>query len=70
MSLDDDARAELAALEAAGRLRVPRIVSGRQGTTITLDASGSRDTTVLVRKLPEVAVITGALPLAHDAASQ
>lgn len=37
VSLDDDARAELRALEAAHRLRVPRIVDGAQGPTITLD---------------------------------
>lgn len=37
MSLDDDARAELAALEAAGRLRTPRVVDGVQGRVITLD---------------------------------
>ena len=37
MSLDDDARAELAALEAAHRLRVPRVVETRQGPTFVLD---------------------------------
>lgn len=37
MSLDDDARAELAALEAAHRLRVPRVVESRQGPTFVLD---------------------------------
>jgi 8-amino-7-oxononanoate synthase len=37
VSLDDDARSELAALEAQGRLRVPRIVSGAQGATCVID---------------------------------
>ncbi len=37
VTLDDDVRAELAALEAAGRLRVPRIVDGAQGVEIALD---------------------------------
>lgn len=37
MSLDDDARAELAALEAAHRIRVPRVVESRQGPTFLLD---------------------------------
>lgn len=37
MSLDEEARAELAALEAAGRLRVPRIVDGAHGPTISVD---------------------------------
>jgi 8-amino-7-oxononanoate synthase len=37
VSLDDDARAELAALEAAHRLRVPRVVDGAQGPRVTLD---------------------------------
>lgn len=37
MSLDDDARVELAALEAAHRLRVPRVVEGVQGPTIVID---------------------------------
>lgn len=37
MSLDEDARAELAALEAAHRLRVPRVIDGRQGPTLTID---------------------------------
>lgn len=37
MSLDDDVRAELAALREAHRLRVPRIVDGPPGPTITLD---------------------------------
>ena len=36
MSLDDDARAELAALDALHRRRVPRIVEGAQGPTIQL----------------------------------
>lgn len=39
MSLDDDARAELKQLEAIGRLRVPRVVDGRQGPRITLDGT-------------------------------
>lgn len=37
MSLDDDARAELTALESAHRLRVPRVIDGRQGPTLTID---------------------------------
>jgi 8-amino-7-oxononanoate synthase len=37
VSLDEDARAELAALEAAHRLRVPRVIDGRQGPTLTID---------------------------------
>jgi 8-amino-7-oxononanoate synthase len=37
MSLDDDAKAELAAIEASGRLRTPRVVDGKQGRTIVLD---------------------------------
>jgi 8-amino-7-oxononanoate synthase len=37
VTLDDDARAELRALDAANRLRVPRIVDGRQGPRVTLD---------------------------------
>ena len=37
MSLDDDVRGELAALEAAHRLRVPRIVDGMQGPVATVD---------------------------------
>jgi 8-amino-7-oxononanoate synthase len=37
MSLDDDARAELVALDAAHRLRVPRVVETRQGPTFVLD---------------------------------
>lgn len=37
MSLDDDARAELARLEAAGRLRVPRVVDGVHGPRVTVD---------------------------------
>ena len=37
MSLDDDARAELASLEAAHRLRTSRVVDGAQGPTIRLD---------------------------------
>ena len=37
MALDDDIREELRALEAEHRLRVPRIVDGVQGPTLTLD---------------------------------
>ncbi len=37
MSLDDDARAELSALADAHRLRVPRVLSGRQGTRVEID---------------------------------
>lgn len=37
MSLDDDVRAELAALEAANRLRVPRVVDGAQGPVAVVD---------------------------------
>ena len=37
MSLDDDVRAELTALEAAGRLRVPRVIDGAQGPTLVID---------------------------------
>ena len=37
LSLDNDARAELAALEAAHRLRVPRVIDGRQGPTLSID---------------------------------
>src|SRR5262245_59283531 len=37
VSLDDDARRELAELAAAHRVRVPRIVDGRQGAQVTLD---------------------------------
>jgi 8-amino-7-oxononanoate synthase len=37
VSLDDDARAELAELTAAGRLRVPRTLDGTQGPTAVLD---------------------------------
>ncbi len=37
LSLDDDARAELDALEAEHRLRVPRVIDGRQGPTLTID---------------------------------
>jgi 8-amino-7-oxononanoate synthase len=39
VSLDDDARTELRQLEAIGRLRVPRVVDGRQGPRITLDGT-------------------------------
>ena len=37
MSLDEEARDELAALEAQGRLRVPRVVSGLQGPTCVIN---------------------------------
>ncbi len=37
MSLDDDARAELARLGVANRLRTARVVDGRQGALIELD---------------------------------
>ncbi len=37
MSLDDDARAELATLEGSHRLRSQRVVDGPQGPTVTLD---------------------------------
>ncbi|CAN5854904.1 8-amino-7-oxononanoate synthase [soil metagenome] len=37
MSLNDDARAELASLDAVHRLRTSRIVDGAQGPTFTLD---------------------------------
>ena len=37
MSLDDDARAEIEALEAAGRLRTPRVVEGATGPTCVVD---------------------------------
>lgn len=39
MSLDDDARAELAELEAAHRLRTPRVVSSPQGPRVVLDGT-------------------------------
>jgi 8-amino-7-oxononanoate synthase len=39
VSLDDEVRAELAALREAHRLRVPRIVDGAPGPTITLDGA-------------------------------
>jgi 8-amino-7-oxononanoate synthase len=39
MSLDDDAIAELRALEAAGRLRVPRILDGAQGPVVLVDGA-------------------------------
>ena len=39
MSLDDEIRAELRVLEDAHRLRVPRVVDGAQGPTITLDGA-------------------------------
>ncbi|HET7501790.1 MAG TPA: 8-amino-7-oxononanoate synthase [Kofleriaceae bacterium] len=37
MSLDDDARAELAELASAHRLRVPRVLDGAQGPVVILD---------------------------------
>ena len=37
MSLDDEARAELASLEAAHRLRVPRVLDGAQGPVVSVD---------------------------------
>ena len=37
MTLDDEVRAELRELEAAHRLRLPRVVDGAQGARITLD---------------------------------
>jgi 8-amino-7-oxononanoate synthase len=37
VTLEDEARAELLALEAAGRLRTPRTLEGRQGTTAVVD---------------------------------
>jgi 8-amino-7-oxononanoate synthase len=37
VSLDDDARAELAALADGGRLRVPRVVDGRSGPIVVVD---------------------------------
>jgi 8-amino-7-oxononanoate synthase len=37
VSLDDEARAELTQLQAAHRLRVPRVVDSAQGAVITLD---------------------------------
>ena len=37
MSLDDDARGELAQLEAAGRLRTPRVLDGLQGPRAQVD---------------------------------
>ena len=37
MSLDDDARTELGELEAAHRLRTPRVVDGKQGRILQLD---------------------------------
>jgi 8-amino-7-oxononanoate synthase len=39
VSLDDDARAELLRLEAAGRLRVPRVVDGLHGPRVTVDGT-------------------------------
>jgi 8-amino-7-oxononanoate synthase len=39
VSLDDDARAELSRLEAAGRLRVPRVVDGLHGPRVTVDGT-------------------------------
>jgi 8-amino-7-oxononanoate synthase len=37
VSLEDDARSELAELEAAHRLRVPRVVDGAQGPVVRID---------------------------------
>jgi len=37
VSLDDDARSELAKLEAAGRLRTPRVLDGLQGPRAVVD---------------------------------
>ncbi|MBL9015352.1 MAG: 8-amino-7-oxononanoate synthase [Myxococcales bacterium] len=37
MSLDDDARAELEALDAAGRLRTPRVIEGTTGPTCVVE---------------------------------
>lgn len=37
MNLDDEVRAELAALEAAHRLRVPRVIDGPQGVVVRVD---------------------------------
>ncbi len=37
MSLDDDARDELLELEAANLMRVPRVLDGRQGVTVSVD---------------------------------
>jgi 8-amino-7-oxononanoate synthase len=37
VTLDDDARAELAALEAAHLRRIPRVVDGRQGVLVVVD---------------------------------
>lgn len=37
MSLDDDARAELAQLEATGRMRTPRVLDGLQGPRAQVD---------------------------------
>src|SRR5262245_24244642 len=39
MSLDEEARAELRELEAAHRLRVPRVVDGPQGPHLVLDGA-------------------------------
>lgn len=39
MSLDDEARAELRELEAAHRLRVPRVLEGAQGPLSTVDGA-------------------------------
>ena len=39
VSLDDEARAELGALEAAHRLRTPRVVDGKQGRLLELDGA-------------------------------
>ena len=39
MSLDDDARTELAELEAAQLRRIPRVVEGRQGVVVVVDGT-------------------------------
>ena len=64
MSLDDEARAELLVLEAAHRLRVPRVVDGRQGPRIVIDG---RD--VLNLSSNDYLGLAGDPRLAHAAAS-
>ena len=39
VTLDEDAKAELSALEASHRMRVPRIVDGAQGPVVTVDGA-------------------------------
>ena len=55
VSLDDDARAELDALEAARRLRVPRVVDGAQGrasrSTAARSSTSRRTTTCRSRTI-------------------